>query len=161
MTLPSLAGGAYSIRLSLNNPQGPLQLTSGPGVIQDSEFRYAIGSLQVNPSAPPPDLLPAPSLNLSGYHLTFNEPFTTLSLSDSNTYNGSRWYTLNEQCCMSTTDGAGTAMVGLASPYNPYSLLPGGGLDIRLQKVANNWTSGVLTSVDGLRPWLLAAVRIL
>ena len=33
--------------------------------------------------------------------------------------------------------------------YNPYSILPGGGLDIELVKQNNVWYSGVLTTVDG------------
>ncbi len=88
------------------------------------------------------------NLDLTGYKLTFDDEFNKLDISDSTTYDGSNWYTHNEQCCMMTTDGSGTAMVGLSSPQNPYSILPGGGLNIRLQKTNNTWTSGVITSVD-------------
>ena len=63
-------------------------------------------------------------------------------------YNGANWYTHNEQCCMATTDGSTTAMVGLSDRLGTFSLIPGGGLRIRLQKINNHWTSGVLTSVD-------------
>jgi len=34
---------------------------------------------------------------------------------------------------------------------NPYSLIPGGGLQISLQEVDGEWFSGVMTSIDGNR----------
>jgi beta-glucanase (GH16 family) len=88
------------------------------------------------------------NLDLKGYTLTFNDEFKSQTVSDSLVYNGAKWYTHNEQCCMSTTDGATTAMVGLSDQPSPFSLIPGGGLRIRLQRIGNRWTSGVLTSVD-------------
>jgi hypothetical protein len=150
MTLPKLADGRYSLLLTLSGKEGTLQLTPGVGVVEDALKRYEVGSISIEASAPVPSGLPAASLDLTGYHLTLDESFTKLNLSDSDRYDGSRWYTRNEQCCMSTTDGSGTAMVGLSSPQNPYSVLPGGGLNIRLQKRSNAWTSGVITSVDSL-----------
>jgi beta-glucanase (GH16 family) len=39
-------------------------------------------------------------------------------------------------------------MYGMDDPVDPYSIRPGGGLDIRLQEINNNWSSGVITSVD-------------
>jgi hypothetical protein len=148
MTIPKQAHGAYSIMAALYSPTGPVQLTAGPGVTQGPQFRYKIGTVRVDPSAPPPALLPAKSLDLTGYHLTLNEPFEVLSISDSKTNDGSRWYAKNKDCCMSTTDGTSTAIVGISSPHNPFSLIPGGGLNIRLQRTLKFWTSGVLTSVD-------------
>lgn len=87
-------------------------------------------------------------VDLSRYHLTFSDNFTSNTISDSANYDGAKWYTHAIQCCMSTTDGATTAMNGLSDNPNPYSLMPGGGLRIRLQKINNHWTSGVLSSVD-------------
>jgi beta-glucanase (GH16 family) len=145
--VPSVANGTYYVMLGVNDASGPIQLTPGPGVIHDNQYRYYIGAVTVQASAPAPTPLAPVTLNLTGYILTFDDEFTTLTISDSTAYNGANWYTQNEQCCMSTTDGSTTAMVGLSSPENPFSLKQGGGLDIRLQKVANNWTSGVLTSV--------------
>jgi hypothetical protein len=148
--IPKLAHGMYSIMVALSGSAGPIQLTSGPGVTQDPGFRYKIGTIRVDPSAPAPALLPAKTLDLTGYHLTLDESFTFLSISDSKTHDGSRWYAKNEECCMSTTDKTATAMVGISSPHNPFSLIPGGGLNIRLQRTLNSWTSGVLTSVDSV-----------
>src|SRR3954447_637509 len=88
------------------------------------------------------------TIDLRGYTLTFNDEFTGPTISDSLVYNGANWYTHNEQCCMAATDGSTTAMVGLSDQPSPFSLIPGGGLRIRLQKINNHWTSGVLTSVD-------------
>jgi len=148
LKIPKLANGVYTVRLGLYRPAGPIQLTPGPGVVVDKRFRYEVAALRIDASAPQPSLLPSPTLDLTGYHLTLNEPFTELSISDSETYDGSRWYARNEECCMSTTDGASTAMVGISSPQHPFSLIAGGGLNIRLQRISNVWTSGVLTSVD-------------
>ena len=150
MKVPKRAHGVYSIMAALYSPAGPVQLTSGPGVTQDPQFRYKIGTVRVDPSAPAPAFLPAKTLDLTGYHLTFDESFTQMSISDSKTHDGSRWYAKNEECCMSTTDGTSTAMVGISSPKNPFSLIPGGGLNIRLQKTSKSWTSGVITSVDSV-----------
>ena len=36
---------------------------------------------------------------------------------------------------MSTTDGTSTAMIGISSPQTPFSLIPGGGLNIRLREL--------------------------
>lgn len=148
MTVPKHAHGVYSIMAALYRPAGPVQLTSGPGVTEDLHFRYKIGTLRVAPSAPPPALLPPKTLDLTGYHLTLDESFTQMSVSDSKTNDGSRWYAKNKDCCMSTTDGTSTEMAGVSSPRNPFSLIPGGGLNIRLQRSSKSWTSGILTSVD-------------
>jgi len=148
MTIPLRARGAYSIMAALNSSAGAVQLTPGPGVTQDPQFRYKIGTIRIDPSAPTPALLPAKTLDLTGYHLTLDETFTEMSISDSTTNDGSRWYAKNEECCMTTTDGTSTAMAGITSLRNPFSLIPGGGLNIRLQKTSNSWTSGVITSVD-------------
>lgn len=150
MTVPKLSHGVYSIMVALYKPTGPVQLTPGPGVTQDPHCRYKIGTVRVDASAPTPALLPAKTLDLTGYHLTLDESFTVMSISDAKTHDGSRWYAKNEECCMSTTDGTSTAMVGISSPQNPFSLIPGGGLNIRLQRTSKSWTSGVITSVDSV-----------
>jgi beta-glucanase (GH16 family) len=62
-----------------------------------------------------------------------------------------RWFNGTDQCCLSPSDGSGSAnypTAGSNGPVNPYSLIPGGGLQIRLQKVGTTWYSGVMTSVD-------------
>lgn len=87
----------------------------------------------------------------SGYRLTFDEEFATLSISDRDGA-GTRWYTHTVQCCLSDTSSPSTPthMAGVSdgAGKNPYSLLPGGGLDIRLQKTDGAWYSGVLATVN-------------
>ncbi len=150
LTVPSIADGAYQLMAALTDPstKQPLALSPAAGVTQDNQYRYAIGTLIVKASAPVPSLLAPPTLNLTGFTLTFDDEFQTLDLSDSFKNDGAKWYTHNQQCCMQSTDGSGTYMYGLTDPVNPYSIVPGGGLDIRLQKINNNWSSGVMTSVD-------------
>ncbi len=151
MTVPALADGTYYVMATLTGSKGILALTAGPGVVHDQAYRYYVGVLDVSASGTPSASLgfaTSTGPSLAGYHLTFDDEFQKLSISDSRVYDGSNWYTHNEACCMSTTDGAATAMVGLSDPQDPYSLIPGGGLDIRLQEVNKRWTSGVMTSVD-------------
>ena len=87
----------------------------------------------------------------AGYHLTFEDRFDSLSISDKNDA-GTKWYTHTVQCCMTDTSAPATPthMAGIGDPLgeNPFSLLPGGGLDIRLQKHNGDWYSGVLATVD-------------
>lgn len=87
-----------------------------------------------------------------GYHLTFDDEFQTLSLADADGAE-TRWHTHTVQCCLSDTSAPSTptVMAGVSAPagQNPYSLQPGGGLDIRLQKTDGTWYSGVLATVDG------------
>jgi hypothetical protein len=88
----------------------------------------------------------------AGYHLTFDDEFQSLSISDTNGA-GTNWYSHTIQCCMgdSATPPAPTYMAGLSDGpgKDPYSLIPGEGLDIRLQKTNGSWYSGVLATVDG------------
>jgi len=75
----------------------------------------------------------------AGYVQTFDDEFTSLSISNSATNDGSTWYTETVACCMSTSDGTGNYLYpgygsvaqGLTSPF---SLIPGGGLNITLSK---------------------------
>jgi hypothetical protein len=87
----------------------------------------------------------------SGYHLTFDDQFTAASISDSDS-TPAHWYTHTVQCCLYDTSNPSTPtyMNGITDPTgeNPYSILPGGGLDIRLQKTNGAWHSGVLATVN-------------
>jgi Glycosyl hydrolases family 16 len=148
MTVPKVPDGSYKYVLELDGSHGSVNLREGPGVRRDRQCRYEIGKLLVRASAVVPSLLPPPTLDLSHYEMTFDEEFASLSISDSAANDGSRWYSRNEECCMMPTDVTKAAMVGTSDPHNPYSLLTGGGLNIRLQKVSKLWISGVLTSVD-------------
>lgn len=87
----------------------------------------------------------------SGYRLTFDEEFDALSIADQDGA-GTHWYTHTVQCCLSDTSAPSTPthMAGISEGVgkDPYSRLPGGGLDIRLQKTNGAWYSGVLATVD-------------
>ena len=86
-----------------------------------------------------------------GYHLTFDDEYAELSISDKDGA-GTRWYTHTVQCCLSDTSNPSTPtyMAGISdgAGKDPYSLMSGGGLDIRLQKTNGAWYSGVLATVD-------------
>lgn len=144
MTIPALVDGTYYVMLGLYNATGPIALTAGPGVVVDNQSRYNIGTITVKAGAPVPSQMVPATIDVSAFHLTFEDTFTTLSLSDGSANNGSKWYTHNEQCCMDATG----PMNGLTDNPNPFSLVPGG-LNIRLQKTNGQFSSGVLTSVDG------------
>jgi beta-glucanase (GH16 family) len=150
LTVPSVANGTYQVMVALDNAATSqvLALSPGAGVTQDDQYRYSIGTVTVQASAAAPSLLAPQTVGLTGFTPTFDDEFQTLDLSDGSVYNGSKWYTHNEQCCMQTTDGSGTYMYGMDDPVDPYSIGPGGGLDIRLQEINKNWSSGVITSVD-------------
>jgi beta-glucanase (GH16 family) len=87
----------------------------------------------------------------AGYHMTFDDEFQTLSISDTNGA-GTDWYSHTVQCCLYDTSNPATpthmAGIGDGPGENPYSLVAGGGLDIRLQKTNGTWYSGALASVD-------------
>jgi hypothetical protein len=150
LPLPHIVDGTYSIMVGLDSLWGPVSLTPGNGVVEDAQHRYRIGAINLRASALAPSFLPPATLDLSDYILTFHDEFKSLNISDSMVNDGSKWYSQVEQCCMTASDGSRTEMVGLLSRWNPFSLIPGGGLNIRLQKTANVWTSGVLTSVDAV-----------
>jgi hypothetical protein len=99
-----------------------------------------------------PAVMPTPSSTVpTGYQSTFDDEFKSLSLSDQNGA-GTKWYTHTVQCCLSDTSNPSTPtyMAGVTAPLGqaPYSLVSGG-LNIRLQKSAGAWYSGVLATVDG------------
>ena len=147
-TVPKVSDGTYHYLVELRGLRGSVKLNAGPGVQKDRQCRYEIGKLEIRSSAVAPSLLPPPTLDLRNYNMTFNDEFTSLSISNSPANDGSRWYAKNEECCMMATDGTKTAMIGTSGPYDPFSLLIEGGLNIRLQRDSKLWTSGVLTSVD-------------
>ena len=60
------------------------------GVIPAGENAWQVGALKVTADAPLPQLGP-PTLNLDGYHLTFDEDFTNAQLSVSAWGPGTRW----------------------------------------------------------------------
>ena len=103
----------------------------------------------------PPVVAPALPAAIAGlnYKMTFDDEFNSLDTISNGpiAVTGAKWYNGTEQCCM----GDSTGLPGVMFPtvyngisVNPYSLIPGGGLNITLTKKNNVWYSGVLTSVD-------------
>jgi hypothetical protein len=96
------------------------------------------------------DSLPDSSVP-SGYHLTFDDEFESLSIADEDS-SPARWYSQTIQCCMFDTSSPMTLtqMSGLSAPdgQRPFFLVPGQGLNIRLQKSNDQWYSGVLATVN-------------
>lgn len=87
----------------------------------------------------------------AGYRLTFDDEFKTLSISDADGAE-TKWYSQTIRCCLRDTSAPSTPaeMGRMSSPpgQNPFSLVSGGGLDIRLQKTDGKWYSGVIATVD-------------
>jgi hypothetical protein len=66
ITVPSnLAAGIYSVRIGLYELVYPytnrVQMDAGPGVVEDSQTQYTVGSLTVGSAAPSPAPTPGPS----------------------------------------------------------------------------------------------------
>lgn len=106
---------------------------------------------------------PAAAQNLTGYQQVFYENFSNLSISNSLTYDGSRWFTGTKPCCMTTTDGTGNLLYPSWPPggnwgfASPFTISPSGGLDILLSKQIGNtapcnsapcWVGGQINSVS-------------
>ena len=98
---------------------------------------------------------PPATLDVSCFTVSFDDDFKAYDISsgpvDDGQHPNERWFNGTEQCCMSPSDGSpgvNYPTAGPGGPVNPYSLLPGGGLQIRLQEISGEWYSGVMTSVD-------------
>jgi Glycosyl hydrolases family 16 len=104
----------------------------------------------------PPSATAAPStVDVSCFSSTFDDEFLVYDVSSGPVADGmfpnERWFNGTEQCCMSPSGGqAGVnyPTPGPNGPVNPYSLIPGGGLQIQASLAGNTWFSGVMTSVD-------------
>jgi len=116
-----------------------------PAVFHADATLHADSSKPVAPDSDASSAVP------SGYHLTFDDEFLALSISDEDG-TGAKWHTNTVQCCMFDTSAPSTPtyMAGVSAPdgQQPYSLVPGQGLAIRLQKTNGRWYSGVLATVD-------------
>jgi len=125
------------------NPQtgARLPLTAGAGVTEPEPRGYQIGILRVTADAPTPPLGP-PTLNLAGYHLTFNEDFSEKELSVSAWGPGTRW--------IAHTPYAGDfGDARFADPVTGFPfILANGSLRIEAKKVGQQWQSGLLSSMD-------------
>jgi hypothetical protein len=118
-----------------------------PDGTSDAAVRCADGG-------PDPKTAP-PTVDVTCFTPTLDDEFLTYDVSsgpvDDGKHPGELWFNGTEQCCLSPSDGKGSAnypTAGPNGPVNPYSLLDGGGLQIRLQDIGSTWFSGVMTSVD-------------
>jgi hypothetical protein len=137
--------GQYNIMLGIYDPKhvgDRLQLKVGDGVVvaQNDPTSYKIGVLKVDNKAPVPKL-PAPTLDLEGYHLTFDEDFKG-PLSVSAWGPGTRW--------IAHTPYAGDfGDARFADPKEGFPFtVENGILRIEAGKDGERWRSGLLSSLD-------------
>lgn len=137
-----LAPGDYQIMTGLWNPQGGarLPLRAGAGVRDAGDRSYQVGVLKVAADAPIPPL-GKPTLDLSGYHVTFDEDFKE-PLSVSPWGPGTRW--------IAHTPYAGDfGDARFADPTKDFPFtIADGILRIEAKKVGGRWQAGLLSSVD-------------
>ncbi len=137
--------GEYNIMLGIYDPKhgGTRQsLKVGKGVVaaENDPTAYRIGVLKVNNKAPVPEL-GAPTLDLKGYHLTFDEDFKE-PLSVSAWGSGTRW--------IAHTPYAGDfGDARFADPEEGFPFtIEDGILRIEARKDGERWRSGLLSSLD-------------
>ena len=123
---------------SLGGGRKPFKVGPGLAALPDDACR--IGTLEIAEDAPPPKL-PAPSLNLDGYRLTFDEDFQG-PLSVSAVGPGTRW--IAHTPYFGDFGDAGFGDPGTNSPFS----VEGGILKIEAKKVGEKWRSGLICSVD-------------
>ncbi|MCK4792663.1 MAG: glycoside hydrolase family 16 protein [Desulfobacteraceae bacterium] len=137
--------GEYNIMLGIYNPKpggGRQPLKVGDGIVaaENDPTAYRIGVLKVDAKAPVPKL-PAPTLNLKGYHLTFDEDFKE-PLSVSAWGPGTRW--------IAHTPYAGDfGDARFADPEEGFPFtVENGILRIEARKDGERWRAGLLSSID-------------
>lgn len=138
--------GRYRIVVGLYNDSGRAPLSAGRGVSLSGDDSYQVGVVRIDSQAswPPADTEQAPSLDVSGFHLTFREEFDG-PLDVSAWGPGTRW--------IAHTPWAGD--FGDARFADPGSGFPftikDGILRIEARKdKAGKWSSGLLASNDPL-----------
>ncbi len=140
-------GGDYHLRVGLYDKQGRQALKTGPDVKPatgaDAADAYDVGTLQVAADAPVPPL-PKPTLDLTGYVMTFDEEFNSLSISAAGP--GTRWFT-------ATKETFGDAQFMPQKDGFPFSLQEGilpnkKVLRIEAAKRDGRWEGGIIASVD-------------
>lgn len=119
------------------------QLRVGPGVKQASEGCYQIGTLVVDNQAP----IPGPgekTLDLTGYHVTFDEEFDDLSVSAWGPAGpgGTRWIAHTPWY-----GDFGDARFTDPRPDFPFTVTDGV-LRIEVRRENDRWRSGLLSAVD-------------
>jgi hypothetical protein len=143
MVPPELPLGEYQIVAGLWNPKGSAKLPvkPGAGVSSAGEDAWQVGVLKVTADAPLPQLGP-PTLNLTGYRLTFDEDFNEPTLSVSAWGPGTRWIAHTPYA-----GDFGDARFADPTAGFPFTLQKGV-LQIEARKTEGKWRSGLLASVD-------------
>ncbi len=141
----ALAEGRYAILAGLydKTKEKKVSLDAGPGVGKAGEDGYRIGTLIVDARAP----IPGPgekTLDLTGYHVTFDEEFNDLSVSawGPTGPGGTRW--------MAHTPwhgDFGDARFTDPKPGFPFNV-ENGVLRIEARQENGRWRSGLLSAVD-------------
>lgn len=138
------AEGQYAIHAGLyDKREGRKVLRPGPGVTSMGEGRYQIGVLTIDATAP----IPASgekTLDLTGYHLTFNDEFDDLSVSAWGPAGagGTRWIAHTPW-----HGDFGDARFTDPKPGFPFTVKDGF-LRIEAHKDGGRWRSGLLSAVD-------------
>ncbi|MBN2133563.1 MAG: glycoside hydrolase family 16 protein [Sedimentisphaerales bacterium] len=141
----ALAKGRYAIYAGLYDKQGGQKapLGAGPGVTEADEGRYQIGLLTIDAQAP----IPGPgakTLDLTGYHVTFNEEFDDLSVTAWGPAGagGTRWIAHTPWY-----GDFGDARFSDPKPGFPFTV-QNGLLRIEARQEDGRWRSGLLSAVD-------------
>ena len=141
----NLPDGTYRLEAGAYDPKtGRVPLLAGSGVKTNFDLSYDIGTLTVDAKAPAPRLdsdRPA-TLNLAGYHLTFDDEFNG-PLDVSATGPGTKWIAHTP----SFTDFGDAAFANPDPGSTPFSVKDGV-LTIEARRQEGKWTSGLLSSVD-------------
>ena len=140
----ALPEGRYPIYAGLyDKTTGRKTLEVGPGVERIDDGCYRIGTLIVDADAP----IPGPgvsTLDLTGYHVTFNEEFDDLNVSAYGPAGegGTRWIAHTPWY-----GDFGDARFTDPQPGFPFTI-EDGVLRIEARKVDGRWRSGLLSAVD-------------
>ena len=144
LVLPSdVAEGEYRLRAGLYAPKGGTRpdLRAAAGVAASGERAWCVGTIRVANNAPVPPL-PAPTLNLEGWRVTFDENFDGPALDVSARGPGTRWIA-------HTPYGGDFGDARFADPVPGFPFVVSNGvLRIEARKVDGKWRAGLLSSVD-------------
>jgi Glycosyl hydrolases family 16 len=141
-----VAPGRYDVVIGFWNPKpsdrggGRRPFKVGPGLSALSDDACRVGTLEVATDAPLPKL-PAATLNLEHYRLTFDEDFRG-PLSISAWGPGTRWIAHTPYA-----GDFGDAGFGDPEKDSPFTIKDGV-LQIEARKVGDKWRSGLICSVD-------------
>src|SRR6185436_8760388 len=140
LTPLEVADGEYRVAVGLYDATGRRALKVGKGVTALPGLAYQVGMVKIDSAAPLPKL-GKPSLDLTGYKLTFDEEFDTVSVSRAGP--GTRWIA-------HTPYWGDFGDAGFADPADGFPFTTEKGiLRIEARKQPNGrWQAGLLASVD-------------